>query len=153
MNINNENIKVIIILIVLSLIPLFALIYFLGGGIHAHFNAERLMREQNITTARIIEVVRERPYGRYTRGEGAIINLEYEVEGVVYQINRNVHVREENRVGEELEIYYDYRNPRNFILVDRDRDIPPFGRRNIVMPAMAIIMLFFLIRALIKVIK
>jgi len=134
-------------------IPLFGLVRYLGIDGFAYLNAQRLMREQNITLATIVEVVRDRPIGRNERGTGAIIELEYEVEGVVHRIRRNVPVTTDNREGEELEIYYDYRNPENFILVDRSRDFPPFGFGSVLIASVAIIMLFFLIRITIRVMK
>lgn len=148
-----EKFKAIMFLAVLMLIPLFGLVRYLGIDGFSHFNAERLMREQNTTVATIAEVVRDRPIGANERGTGAIIELEYEVGGVMYRVRRNVPETTENREGEELEIYYDYRNPENIILVDRERDFPPFGLGSILLSSMAMMMLLFLIRMFIGVMR
>jgi len=145
--------KEIIGLICTILLSMGLLIWFVGGDIRGHLNEQRLMEEGNITTATIVQVLRDRAVGRYERGSGAIILLEYEVDGVVYRIRRNVLERDENRVGERLEIYYDYRNPGNFILVNRDRDFSSFTPMTVIFSVGFGLALFLCIKGLIKALK
>jgi len=92
-------------------------VFMVGRGIYSSINTRNLIRDgyEVVAITTSVNIHRGGANSNYS------IDIEYEIEGVIY--NNRIYVRgvRERYEGQEIMIYYSPRNPNNIILSDVDR--------------------------------